>query len=348
MELRFLGRSGLQVPALSFGTMTFGGEGFFESMGKTQVDEARTLIDTCLAAGVNLFDTADMYSYGASETILGQALGNRRKDVLIATKVFARMGEGPNEVGLSRHHVMHACEASLRRLGTDYIDLYQVHSFDSLTPIEETLRALDDLVRTGKVRYIGCSNYSGWQLMKAQAISERQGLERFIAQQIHYSLISREAEHELVPVGLDQGVGILVWSPLAFGFLTGKFRRGQARGAESRQATVEIPGLFDEQRGYAIVEAAGEIAKARGVSAAQVALNWLRQKPGVTTLIMGARNKQQLQDNLAAASWELTEHEMRRLDEVSAVPVPYPYWHQRKYAGERNPGLPATRAAAGS
>lgn len=339
MEMRLLGRSGLQVSALSFGTMTFGGEGRFEAIGKIQVDEARRLVDICLDAGVNLFDTADIYSWGASETILAQALGNRRKDVLIATKVFARMGDGPNDIGLSRHYIMNACEASLRRLGTDYIDIYQAHSFDGLTPLEETLRAFDDLVRSGKVRYIGCSNFSAWHLMKALAISDRQGLERFAGQQIYYSLISREAEWELVPLGLDQGVGILVWSPLAFGFLSGKVRRGQTAASESRQSRMPVPGLTDEQKGYAILDVLEEVARARGVSMAQAALNYVRRKPGVASVIIGARNEQQLRDNLASANWDLDADEIRRLDEISAVPLPYPYWHQRQYAAERNPAL---------
>ncbi len=339
MEYRFLGRSGLQLSAFSFGTMTFGGEGRHKSIGGTQVDEARRLIDVCIEAGVNLFDTADIYSNGLSESILGEALGGRRKEVLIATKAFARMGELPNDIGLSRHHIIEACEASLRRLGTDYIDLYQVHSMDSLTPMEETLRALDDLVRAGKVRYIGCSNLSGWHAMKALATSERQGLERYISQQIYYSLISREAEYELVPLGIDQGVGILVWSPLAFGFLSGKFRRGEARSGETRLKEWSVPGLNDEERAYKILDAVQDIARVHGATAAQVSLNYIRQKPGVTSVIIGARNEQQLRDNLGAASWMLSVEEIERLNQVSAVPVPYPYWHQRQYGAERNPPL---------
>lgn len=239
MEMRFLGKSGLKVSTLSFGTMTFGGgDNYFEQMGGTQLDEAQRLVGICLDAGVNMFDTADVYSHGRSEEILGQALGKRRQDVILATKAFARMGDGPNDVGLSRHHLIRACEDSLRRLNTDYIDLYQVHSFDALTPLEETLRALDDLIRSGKVRYIGCSNYSAWHLMKALCVSEREGLERYVSQQVYYSLVARELEYELVPLGRDQGVGILVWSPLAFGFLSGKYRRGSSgTGGDAASAT---------------------------------------------------------------------------------------------------------------
>jgi len=337
METRLLGRSGLRVSALGFGTMTFGGEGFFAGVGNTQVDEARRLIDIAIEAGINLFDTADVYSVGKSETILGQALGARRKDVLIATKVFGRMGQGPNDVGLSRSHILEACEASLRRLGTDYIDIYQAHSFDSLTPLEETLRAFDDLVRAGKVRYVGCSNYSGWHLMKALAISEREGLERFASQQIYYSLAGREAERELVPLSLDQGVGVLVWSPLAFGFLSGKYKRGEGRPEGSRLAQMDVLELRDEQKAYAILDAIGDIARARGVTVPQVALNWVLRRPSVSSVLIGAKNEQQLRDNLAAAAWELSAEEITRLNEVSAIPFSYPYWHQRRFGAERNP-----------
>ncbi len=340
MEMRFLGKSGLKVSVLSFGTMTFGGgDNFFQHMGGTQVEEAQRLIDICLDAGVNLFDTADVYSQGRSEEILGKALGNRRQNVLIATKAYGRMGEGPNDVGLSRHHLIHACEDSLRRLGTDYIDLYQVHGFDALTPLEETLRALDDLVRSGKVRYIGCSNYSGWHLMKALCVSEREGLERYISQQVYYSLVARELEYELVPLGLDQGVGILVWSPLAFGFLTGKYRRGQPEPEDTRRAKLGDVGNMDLEKGYDIVEALDEVASAHGVTIAQAALNWLLHKPGITSVIIGARNEKQLRDNLNAATWKMTPEEMQKLDEVSAVAPIYPYWHQRQYGAERIPQI---------
>lgn len=340
MEMQLLGKSGLKVSVLSFGTMTFGGgDEFFQHMGGTQLEEAERLIDLCIDAGVNLFDTADVYSQGKSEEILGKALSKRRQDVLIATKAFARMGDGANDVGLSRHHLIRACEDSLRRLGTDYIDLYQVHGFDALTPPEETLRALDDLVRSGKVRYIGCSNYSGWHLMKALCVSEREGLEHYISQQVYYSLIARELEYELVPLSLDQGVGILVWSPLAFGFLSGKYRRGQPEPEDTRRAKLGDVGTLDLEKGYDIVEVLDEIARDRNVTVAQVALNWLLRQPGITSVIIGARNEQQLKDNLNTASWELTPDEVQRLNQVSAVPAIYPYWHQRKYGGERNPPI---------
>jgi len=337
MEYRLLGGSGLEVSVLSFGTMTLGGEGRFAAMGNVQADEARRLIEICVEAGVNLFDTADMYSAGKSEEVLGQALGARRKDIVLATKVFMRLEPGANKVGLSRRHILEACEASLRRLGTDYIDLYQAHNFDSLTPLDETLRAFDDLVRSGKIRYAGCSNYSGWQLMKALATADRLGIRRYISQQINYSLLARDAEHELVPAGLDERTGIMVWSPLQGGLLSGKFRRGQAKPSESRLNSLDPPGNIDPERLYGIVEALAEIAAQREVSIAQVALNWVTRKPGVDTVIVGARHERQLRDNLAAANWTLTGAEVERLDEASALPLPYPYWHQRKFAGDRNP-----------
>ena len=337
MEYRFLGSSGLEVSVLSFGTMTLGGGGRFAAMGNVQVDEARRLVGICIDAGVNLFDTADMYSGGKAEEVLGQALGDRRKEIVLATKVFFRIEAGTNKVGLSRRRIVESCEASLRRLGTDYIDLYQSHNFDSFTPLEETLRAFDDLIRAGKVRYAGCSNYSGWQLMKALCVSDRLGIERYISQQINYSLIAREAEHELVPVALDQRTGIMVWSPLQGGLLSGKFRRGEAKPAESRFNTLEPAGTIDEERLYRIVDALEMIAKERGVSISQVALNWAMRKPGVDTVIIGARNERQLTDNLAVAKWNLSDQEVERLDEVSALPLPYPYWHQQRFAGDRNP-----------
>jgi aryl-alcohol dehydrogenase-like predicted oxidoreductase len=337
MEYRLLGASGLEVSVLSFGTMTLGGEGRFAAMGNVQVEEARHHIDICVEAGVNLFDTADIYSFGKSEEVLGQALGPRRKHVVVATKCFVAMEPGTNKSGLSRRHILEACDASLRRLGTDYIDLYQAHNFDSLTPLDETLRAFEDLIRAGKIRYAGCSNYSGWHLMKAVSISDRLAIPRYISQQINYSLLARDAEHELVPVGLDQRVGIMAWSPLQFGLLSGKFRRGQTRPAESRLNSLEAPGTVDEERLDRVVDTLAEIAEKRGVSIAQVALNWVTRKPGVDTVIIGARNEQQLRDNLAAAAWALTDAEVERLDAASALPLPYPYWHQQKYAGDRNP-----------
>ncbi len=343
MELRLLGKSGLEVSVISFGTMTLGGEGRFAAMGNVQAEEARRLIDICIEAGVNLIDTADVYSFGKSEEVLGEALGARRKDILIATKAFVKIEPGTNKAGLSRRHLIEACENSLRRLRTDYIDLYQAHNFDSLTPLEETMRAFDDLVRAGKIRYFGSSNYSGWHLMKALAISDRHGWTRYISQQINYSLAARDVENELVPLGLDQGVGIMAWSPLQFGLLSGKFRRGQGKPAESRLNTLEVPGNIDEERAYNIVDVLDEIANARGVSVAQVALNWVMRKPGVDTVIIGARNEKQLRDNLASANWSLTDEEVGRLDTVSAAPMPYPRWHQQKFAGDRNPPLKSVR-----
>ena len=343
MEYRLLGASGLEVSVLSFGTMTLGGEGRFAAMGNVQVEEARRQVEICIEAGVNLFDTADIYSFGKSEEVLGKALGARRKDIVLATKVFVRLEPGTNKAGLSRRHILEACEASLRRLGTDYIDLYQSHNFDSLTPLDETLRAFEDLIRAGKIRYAGCSNYSGWQLMKALSISDRLGIPRYISQQINYSLLARDAEHELVPAGLDQGVGIMAWSPLQGGLLSGKFRRGQAKPSESRLNTLDAPGTFDPERLYKIVDCLADIGAQRGVSIPQVALNWVMRKPGVDTVIIGARTEQQLRDNLAAANWSLTDAEVERLDEVSALPLPYPYWHQQKFAGDRNPAAKHVR-----
>jgi aryl-alcohol dehydrogenase-like predicted oxidoreductase len=336
MEYRQLGRSGLRVSTLTLGTMTFGGDGKFANVGSTDVDGARRQVDMCLDAGVNLIDTADVYSDGASEEILGQALAGRRDRVLLATKARMAMGDGPNDAGLSRHHLIRACEASLRRLGTDHIDLYQVHEWDGQTPLEETLEALDDLQRAGKIRYAGCSNYAGWQLSKALGISERRGLARFVSQQVYYSLQSRDAEYELVPAGLDQGVGMLVWSPLAGGLLSGKYRRGQDGPAGARHLTDwNEPPVRDEEQTYDVIEAAVEVGAAHGVSAAQVALAWLLGRPGVSSLVIGARTDEQLADNLAAAQVELSAEERARLDALSAPPLIYPHWHQAKTAVDR-------------
>ncbi len=337
MEYRLLGESGLEVSVLSFGTMTLGGEGRFAAMGNVQAEEARRLVDICIDAGINLFDTADIYSLGKSEEVLGEALGARRKEIVLATKAFVRLEPGTNKAGLSRRHIVDACEASLRRLRTDYIDLYQAHNFDALTPLEETLRAFDDLIRMGKIRYAGCSNYSGWQLMKALSVSDRLNIPRYISQQINYSLMARDTEHDLVGLGLDQGIGIMVWSPLQYGLLSGKFRRGASKPPESRLNTLDAPGTVDEERLFKIVDALAEIAGERAVSIPQVALNWVMRKPGVDTVIIGARNEKQLTDNLAAANWSLTDAEVEGLDEISALPLPYPYWHQQKFARERNP-----------
>ena len=336
MQYRQLGRSGLRISVLTLGTMTFGGRGVFAKTGDTDTAGARRLVDRALEAGINLFDTADVYSWGVSEEILGEVLRGRRDQVLITTKARMRMGDGPNDAGLSRQHLIAACEASLRRLGTDRIDLYHVHEWDGQTPLEETLRALDDLVRSGKVRYVGCSNYAGWQLMKALGISERQGWERFVSQQIHYTLEAREAEYELLPIAVDQGVGIMVWGPLAGGLLSGKYRRGQPHPPGSRHlAEWGEPPVRDESRLYDIVEALVDIGAERGVSAAQVALAWLLGRPGVCSLVIGARTEEQLAGNLGAVELELSRAERDRLDAVSAPPLLYPYWHQARTASDR-------------
>ena len=336
MEYRLLGRSGLKVSVFSFGAMTFGGAGHFASIGATRGADARRQIDLCLDAGVNLFDTADVYSAGQSEEVLGEALGKRRASVLIATKCFGDMGQGVNDVGASRHHILEACEASLKRLKTDYIDLYQIHNQDVVTPPEETLRALDDLVRQGKVRYIGSSNFSGWVKMKALAASERLGLERYVSQQIQYSLLWRDAEDELLPLGIDQGVGALVWSPLASGYLSGKFRHG-TQGEQTRLGGSRLAAV-DDERARRIVGVLDEIAAGRpGATASQVALNWVARKAGVGSIILGARTEAQLSDNLAAATWSLNDGEIARLDEVSATPARYPYSHHRQYGRGRTP-----------
>jgi aryl-alcohol dehydrogenase-like predicted oxidoreductase len=331
-----LGASGLKVSALTMGTMTFGGRGGFANVGTTGVDEARRQVELCLEAGINLIDTADVYSGGLSEEILGQVLHGRRDEVLIATKVRMGMGPGPNDAGLSRHHILSGCEASLRRLGTDHIDLYQVHEWDGLTPLEETLEALDLLVQAGKVRYVGASNYTGWQLMKALGTAERTGLPRFVSEQIYYSLQARDAEYELIPAAVDQGLGVLVWSPLAGGLMSGKYRRGQEAPAGSRQLTDwNEPPVYDQETLYDTVEVLVAIGAEHGVSAAQVALAYLLGKPAVTSLIVGARTTAQLMDNLAAADLVLTADERDRLDKVSAPPLIYPYWHQAKTASDR-------------
>ncbi|HEX2362926.1 MAG TPA: aldo/keto reductase [Jiangellaceae bacterium] len=336
MEYRQLGRSGLRVSALTMGTMTFGGKGNFASVGSTAVDEAREQIDMCLDHGINLIDTADVYSGGASEEIVGQVVKGRREDVLLSTKVRFPIEEGPNDGGLSRHHIIRGCEASLRRLGTEYIDLYQVHEWDGVTPLEETLSALDHLIVAGKVRYVGASNYAAWQLMKALGVSERGRLPRFVSQQIYYSLQARDAEYELVPLSLDQGLGILVWSPLAGGLLTGKYRRGQQPPKGSRHLSDwGEPPVYDEDRLYDVVDVLVDIAESRNSSPAAVALAYTLAKPGVTSVIVGARTKEQLAANLAAAELVLADQEFARLDEVSRPPLLYPYWHQGKTARDR-------------
>lgn len=326
MKIHFLGKTGIKVSELCFGTMTFGGRGRHKIIGEVDQKEADTLVGMALDAGINFFDTADVYSEGLSEEICGKALGTQRKNIILATKVRARMGPGPNDVGLSRHHILEGCNASLKRLGTDYIDLYQVHSFDPITPLEETLRALDDLVRQGKVRYIGCSNFAGWQLMKALSISERYGWEKFASLQALYSLIARELENELVPLCLDQGMGILVYSPLSGGFLTGKYRRGQPRPEGTRLSQTESNSLpFDEEKGFNVVEQLDRIGKEHNATVAQAALNYLLRKQGITSVIIGARTREQLAENLRTIDWEMTPAEVTRLDELTQ-PIPiYPY-----------------------
>ncbi len=335
MEYRRLGRSGLFVSTLTLGTMTFGGQGGFSKVGATDVAGARRQVDMCLDAGVNLFDTANIYSSGESEEILGEAISGRRDDLLLATKVRMSVGDGPNDTGLSRYHIIRECEESLRRLATDYIDLYQVHEWDGLTPLEETLEALDTLVKSGKVRYVGSSNYSGWQLMKALGTSERLGLQRYVSQQIYYTLQAREAEYELVPLAIDQGCSILVWSPLAGGLLSGKYRRDRDASEGRHVEGWDEPPVYDTDKLYDTVDVLLEIADGRGVSAAQVALAWLLGRAGVASIIVGARTDEQLADNLRAAELELSEEERRRLDEVSALPLIYPFWHQAKTASDR-------------
>ena len=338
MEYRQLGYSGLKVPVLSFGTGTFGGGNeFFKAWGSSDVAEATRLVDFCLEAGVNLFDTADVYSNGLSEEILGKAVAGRRAEVLISTKATFRMGGGPNDLGSSRHHLIRSCEASLRRLGTDYIDIYHLHGFDAQTPIEETLQTLDQMVRSGKVRYIACSNFSGWHLMKSLAISERYGWARYVAHQAYYSLIGRDFEWELMPLALDQKVGTIVWSPLGWGRLTGKIRRGHPLPPDSRlHKTAALgPPVADEYL-YRVMDALDAVAKETGKSVPDIALNWLLQRPTVVSVIIGARNEVQLRQNLGAAGWKLTAEQMAKLDRASEVTPAYPYWHQWQFA-ERNP-----------
>jgi aryl-alcohol dehydrogenase-like predicted oxidoreductase len=341
MEHRQLGGSGLQVPVLSFGTATFGGGSeFFKAWGETGVAEATRLVDMAVEHGAAMFDTADVYSSGLSEEILGKAIGRRRDRVLISTKGTFRMSEGPNGIGSSRHRIIGACEASLRRLGTDYIDLYQMHGFDAVTPIEETVRALDDLVRAGKVRYVGCSNFSGWQLMKSLAVADRYGWSRYVAHQAYYSLVGREYEWELLPLALAEHVGAVVWSPLGWGRLTGKFRRHQAAPEVTRlpKTSHAAPPVPDE-RLFTVVDAIDVIAKETGRTVTQIALNWLLQRPTVSTIIIGARNAEQLTENLGAGGWSLTAGQVATLDAASALTPIYPYWHQQQTMGSRNPRL---------
>ena len=340
MEKRRLGHSGFFVPVLSFGTGTFGGSGeFFRAWGTSDVKEATRLVDICLDAGLNMFDSADIYSAGAAEEILGAAIKGRREKVVISTKATFRSGEGANDVGSSRFHLIAACEAALRRLGTDFIDLFQLHGFDAMTPPEETLHAFDTLIRDGKIRYVGCSNYSGWHLMKSLAVSDRYGLPRYVAHQAYYSLIGRDYEHELMPLGLDQGVGAVVWSPLGWGRLTGKIRRGQPLPEGSRlrsSAVVSMGPQVSDEYLYTVVDALDAVAEETGRTVPQVALNWLLQRPTVSNVIIGARNEEQLRANLGAVGWNLTAEQVARLDRASALTPAYPYWHQAGFT-ERNP-----------
>ena len=338
MEYRQLGRSGFKVPVLSFGTGTFGGGGeLFKAWGSTDTAGAARLVDICLEAGLNLFDSADVYSAGAAEEILGQAIKGRRDRVLISTKATFPVGDGPNDAGSSRFHLIRAVDRALVRLGTDYIDLFQTHGYDAVTPVEELVSTLDDLVRAGKIRYVGCSNYSGWHLMKALAYAERFNLARFVAHQAYYSLIGREYEWELMPLGLDQGVGCTVWSPLGWGRLTGRVRRGQPLPEQSRlHKTAGFGPQVEDEHLYKVVDALDEVAAETGKSVPQIALNWLLQRPTVATVIIGARNEEQLRQNLGAVGWNLTREQVAKLDAASAVPKIYPYWHQAQFKG-RNP-----------
>jgi aryl-alcohol dehydrogenase-like predicted oxidoreductase len=336
MKTRFLGDTGVRVSELCFGAMTFGGKGYWANIGQVGQKEADDLVNIAIDGGINFFDTADVYSEGMSELLLGKALGTRRNSVVLATKVRGRTGSGPNDVGLSRRHIIDSCNTSLKRLGTDYIDLYQVHSFDPRTPLEETLRTLDDLVRQGKVRYVGASNFAGWQLMKALAISDTQHLERFITLQAFYSLIARDLENELVPLSLDQHLGILPWSPLGGGFLTGKYRRGKPRPEGARRSNPTAQFLqFDEGKGFDIVDELEKTARKYGATITQAALNYLLRKPGVTSVIVGARNKEQLTDNLKTVDWEIAAEEVARLDTLSTPPRVYPYWMLERMSQDR-------------
>ncbi|WP_426701057.1 aldo/keto reductase [Rhodanobacter sp. Col0626] len=340
MDYRYLGTSGFKVPALGFGAGTFGGEGpLFSAWGNTDVAEAKRLIDICLDAGANLFDSADVYSDGASESILGAALKGRRDRAIISTKLNLRTGDGPNDVGASRHHLISGVDRALKRLGTDYIDLLHLHHFDAMTPVEQVMSTLDELVRAGKLRYLGASNFSGWQLMKSQAVADRHAYSRFVANQTYYSLVGRDYEWELMPLGLDQGIGAIVWSPLGWGRLTGKLRRGQPLPAGSRlHDTAGFAPPVDQERLYRVVDALDAIAAETGRTVPQIALNWLLQRPTVSSVLIGARNEQQLHDNLGAIGWALDAGQVARLDTASAVMPPYPYYpYWNGMFAERNP-----------
>jgi aryl-alcohol dehydrogenase-like predicted oxidoreductase len=338
MDYRFLGASGFKVPVLSLGTGTFGGKGdFFAAWGSTEAKAATRLVDVCLDAGLTMFDSADVYSGGEAERVLGAAIKGRRDKVLISTKATFRLGEGANDVGSSRFHLIKSVDAALKRLGTDYIDLFQLHGFDARTPVEETISTLDDLVRAGKLRYLGVSNFSGWHLMKSLAVADRFGRSRYVAQQSYYSLVGRDYEWELMPLGLAEGVGAVVWSPLGWGRLTGKIRRGTPIPKVSRlhKTADNGPQMADDYL-YKVVDVLDAIAKETGKTVPQIALNWVAHRPSVATVIIGARDEKQLTENLGAVGWQLTKDQVAKLDAASALPKPYPYWHQDSFA-ERNP-----------
>jgi aryl-alcohol dehydrogenase-like predicted oxidoreductase len=337
-----LGSAGLKVSSLCFGLGTFGGGNeFFKAWGSTGVEEAKRLVGLCLDGGINLFDTADVYSDGLSEEIFGQAIQGKRHELLISTKATFRLGKGPNDVGSSRYHLIQACEGSLKRLGTDHIDIYHMHGFDPLTPVDEVLYTLDTLVRSGKVRYIACSNFSGWHLMKSLSISEKHGWAKYVSHQVYYSLVGRDYENELMPLALDQKVAAMIWSPLGWGRLTGKIRRGQLLPKESRlHVTAGAGPPVPDEYLYKVVDAIDAVSRETGKTVAQIALNWLLRKPTVSTIVVGARNEEQLMQNMGAEGWRLTPDQVSKLDEASAPSIPYPYWHQRQFT-DRNPFPPA-------
>ncbi|HYW97005.1 MAG TPA: aldo/keto reductase [Bacteroidales bacterium] len=337
MEYRYLGHSGLKVSALTLGTMTFGGKDKFSKLGNLGVKDARDIIQLCVDNGINLIDTANIYSFGRAEEIIGEALdGKRPGDLLISSKARMPMGDGPNDEGFSKYHLIRECEKSLKRLRTDVIDIYYIHQWDGITPVEEMLEALQLLIRQGKIRYPGCSNFSGWHIMKALGISREENLPRFVTQQIHYTIEAREAEYELLPIAVDQGVGVLAWSPLAGGLLTGKYTRDKKPGGGTRvsEGWTEPP-IRDEERLWNIVDVLIEIAEDHNVSAAQVSLAWLLSRPGIASVVMGGRKKEQIEDNIGAASLELSDDELKKLNDVSKIPLLYPYWHQAMFAKRR-------------
>ncbi len=335
MEYRTLGRSGLKISAITMGTFSFGGQGDFAMVASQGVKEARRLIDVCIDGGINVFDTANMYSLGRSEEILGEALEGKRDQVLISSKARMRIGDGPNDEGVSRYHLIRECERSLKRLRTDHIDIYFMHEWDGLTPLDEMLSALDTLMQQGKIRYIGCSNYSGWHIMKALCVSEVKNLPRFVTQQIHYTLEAREAEYELLPISVDQGLGVMVWSPLAAGLLSGAFGRNKAPASSRQAAGWSEPPIRDKERLWNIVDVLDDIASSRRVTAAQVSLAWTLTRPGIASLVVGGLTEQHFQDNIAAVDLKLSDEELDRLNQVSQLPYVYPYWHQHNFAQER-------------